>query len=634
MCLLKELSIKLLFFDQNSMALSLNMWQHAVPLQLKTETTERFMKLLLHYLKKYKWLVVLAMALASINQLFSLMDPMIFGWIIDRFASHPKTTVKGGDIFRPENTYLNGVLWLVLAAIGVAMVSRIAKAFQDYFVNVIVQKFGAQVYTDGLKHSLRLPYQQFEDQRSGETLAILQKVRVDCEKFITSFVNVLFVSLIGVVVVIVYAGMVHWSLPFVYLVGCILLSILMSVLSRKIKVIQKTIVKETTALAGSTTESLRNIELVKSLGLTQQEIRRLNSTTLKILMLELKKVRSIRSISFVQGTFVNLMRQSILFLLLFYIYRDIATLGQLMTLQLYSFFIFGPLQELGNIILNYREAQVSLLNFQSILNTPVEKMPDNPIKISQIDELTFRNVGFKHLTAANKALNEVNFDVKVGETIAFVGPSGSGKTTLVKLLVGLYKPNEGHIYYNGVDANEVDMEELRHQVGFVTQDTQLFAGTIKENLLFVNPGATDAEIMEALDKASCYSLLARADKGLETVIGEGGIKISGGEKQRLSIARALLRKPRLLVFDEATSALDSITEEEITTTVRQVTASKQHITVMIAHRLSTIMHADRIYVLEKGQIVEVGKHQDLVDEKGLYYAMWRQQIGERKVEAV
>lgn len=634
MCLLKELSIKLLFFDQNSMALSLNMWQHAVPLQLKTETTVRFMKLLLHYLKKYKWLVVLAMALASINQLFSLMDPMIFGWIIDRFASHPKTTVKGGDIFRPENTYLNGVLWLVLAAIGVAMVSRIAKAFQDYFVNVIVQKFGAQVYTDGLKHSLRLPYQQFEDQRSGETLAILQKVRVDCEKFITSFVNVLFVSLIGVVVVIVYAGMVHWSLPFVYLVGCILLSILMSVLSRKIKVIQKTIVKETTALAGSTTESLRNIELVKSLGLTQQEIRRLNSTTLKILMLELKKVRSIRSISFVQGTFVNLMRQSILFLLLFYIYRDIATLGQLMTLQLYSFFIFGPLQELGNIILNYREAQVSLLNFQSILNTPVEKMPDNPIKISQIDELTFRNVGFKHLTAANKALNEVNFDVKVGETIAFVGPSGSGKTTLVKLLVGLYKPNEGHIYYNGVDANEVDMEELRHQVGFVTQDTQLFAGTIKENLLFVNPGATDAEIMEALDKASCYSLLARADKGLETVIGEGGIKISGGEKQRLSIARALLRRPRLLVFDEATSALDSITEEEITTTVRQVTASKQHITVMIAHRLSTIMHADRIYVLEKGQIVEVGKHQDLVDEKGLYYAMWRQQIGERKVEAV
>ncbi|HVI43614.1 MAG TPA: ABC transporter ATP-binding protein [Chitinophaga sp.] len=592
------------------------------------------MKLLLRYLKNYKGLIALALLLAAVNQLFSLLDPYIFGKIIDQFASHPHTTLKGSDTARSEGSYLNGVLLLLAASIGVAMVSRIAKAFQDYFVNVIVQKFGAQVYTDGLKHSLRLPYQQFEDQRSGETLAILQKVRTDCEKFITSFVNVLFVALIGVIFVMVYAISVHWTLVLVYLGGSVLLSMLMNVLSKKIKVIQKTIVKETTALAGSTTESLRNIELVKSLGLTQQEIRRLNSTTLKILVLELKKVRSIRSISFVQGTFVNFMRQAILFLLLFYIYRDIVSIGQLMTLQLYSFFIFGPLQELGNIILNYREAQVSLLNFQSILNTPVEEMPANPVKVRHIDELSFEGVGFKHLTATTKALDKVNFSAKVGETIAFVGPSGSGKTTLVKLLVGLYKPNEGHILYNGVDANAVDMEELRHQVGFVTQDTQLFAGTIKENLLFVNPGATDAEVMEALHKASCHSLLARADKGLETVIGEGGIKISGGEKQRLSIARALLRKPRLLVFDEATSALDSITEEEITKTVRQVTSSKQHITVMIAHRLSTIMHADRIYVLEKGNIVETGRHEDLLEEKGLYYAMWRQQIGERKLTLI
>ncbi|NIG53108.1 ABC transporter ATP-binding protein [Chitinophaga sp. Cy-1792] len=590
------------------------------------------MKLLLQYLKKYKWLCFFAMLLAAVNQLFSLMDPYIFGRIIDKFANHPKFTDTLGQAARSEGNYLSGVLLLLGASIGVAMISRIAKAFQDYFVNVIVQKFGAQVYTDGLKHSLRLPYQQFEDQRSGETLAILQKVRTDCEKFITSFVNVLFVSMIGVVFVMIYAYFVHPTLPLVYLVGCVLLGVLMNVLSKKIKVIQRTIVKETTALAGSTTESLRNIELVKSLGLTNQEVRRLNSTTLKILMLELKKVKSIRSISFVQGTFVNLMRSAILFLLLFYIYRDYVTVGQLMSLQLYSFFIFGPLQELGNIILNYREAEVSLQSFKRILDTPVEEMPADPVYISHIEKLEFKEVGFKHLTAEGKALDNVSFDVQLGETIAFVGPSGSGKTTLVKLLVGLYKPNEGDILYNGVVANRVDMESLRHQVGFVTQDTQLFAGTIKENLLFVNPGATDAEIMDALEKASCYTILARADKGIETVIGEGGVKISGGEKQRLSIARALLRKPRLMVFDEATSALDSITEEEITRTVRDITATRQHITVMIAHRLSTIMHADRIFVLEKGRIVETGRHADLLEEKGLYYAMWRQQIGERKFE--
>lgn len=582
------------------------------------------MKLLLRYLKNFKWLIALALLLATVNQIFSLMDPWIFGKIIDQFANNPHK----GD--RSMNDYLIGVLLLLLASVGVAMVSRIAKAFQDYFVSVVTQKLGAQMYTDGLRHSMRLPYQDFEDQRSGETLAVLQKVRIDSEKFISQFINILFTTLIGVVFVMIFAYSVHWSLVFVYLGGSILLGWLMNILSKKIKGIQKNIVKETTVLAGATTESLRNIELVKSLGLTHQEIRRLNSNTMKILLLELKKVRNIRSISFVQGTFVNLLRSSILFILLYLAYRGTATVGQIFTLQLYSFFLFGPLQELGNIILAYREAEVSLGNFERILQTPVESTPPNPKKLSEIRELTFEHTGFKHLTALNKALDDINFSVKLGETIAFVGPSGSGKTTLVKLLVGLYHPGEGKILYNGLDATSIDIEELRHQIGFVTQDTQLFSGTIRENLLFVNPRATEEELMSALQRAACYNLLARAEKGIDTVIGEGGIKISGGEKQRLSIARALLRHPRLLVFDEATSALDSITEEEITQTVRNVTSTREHITVMIAHRLSTIMHADRIYVLEKGRIVETGNHHDLLTEKGLYYAMWRQQIGERK----
>lgn len=213
--------------------------------------------------------------------------------------------------------------------------------------------------------------------------------------------------------------------------------------------------------------------------------------------------------------------------------------------------------------------------------------------------------------------------------MAFVGPSGSGKTTLVKLLVGLYKPIDGSISYNDVDEKEVDLLELRKQLGFVTQDAQLFSGTIRENLLFVKPNATDEELLHALEQASCQNLLKRADNGLDTTIGEGGIKVSGGEKQRLSIARAILRHPNLLIFDEATSALDSITEEAINETIKSI-SNQERITVLIAHRLSTIMHADKIFVLEKGNIIEQGKHQELVDSKGLYYAMWRQQIGERK----
>ncbi|MBS1730222.1 MAG: ABC transporter ATP-binding protein [Bacteroidetes bacterium] len=595
------------------------------------------MKILLTYLKPFKWLVVLALLLAAINQSFSMLDPYFFGKLFDKYATHPfaegyfneqKQFIKTAT--RTQSQFIWGVMGYLGILISVAMVSRIAKAFQDYFSNVVVQKFGAKIFTDGLKHSMALPYQEFEDQRSGETLSILSKVRLDTEKFIISFINVLFAVLVGVVFISVYSFRLHWSIMPIYAIGIICLSVLTSLLSKKIKRIQKNIVKETNSLAGTTTESLRNIELVKSLGLTEQEVTRLNNNTYKILGLELKKVKSIRSLSFVQGTFVNFLRQVIMFTLLYLVFKGQLTAGELMTLTFYSFFIFGPLQEIGNIILSYREAEASLNNFHELMQKAPEPKPENPVDIGRIRELAFHDVSFKHQSAQFKALEHIQFKVEKGETIAFVGPSGSGKSTLVKLLVGLYRPQEGEILFNQVHGDHIFFDALRNQIGFVTQDTQLFAGTIRENLLFVNPGASDEEIQDALYKASCEPLLSRAEKGIHTIIGEGGLKLSGGEKQRLSIARSLLRKPELLIFDEATSSLDSITEEEITETIKNISEKSKQIMVLIAHRLSTIMHADRIYVLEKGHIVEMGSHQELIAEKGLYYAMWRQQIGERK----
>jgi ATP-binding cassette subfamily B protein len=582
-------------------------------------------KLLLSYLKNYKGLVFLALFLAVINQSFSLLDPMLLGRMVS-------TCVKQISTFKGiESAFIKAILYWIGLMMGAAMVSRIAKNFQDYFVNTITQKLGAQIYSDGLKHSLELPYSVFEDQRSGETLSILQKVRLDTEKMISAFVNILFTSLIGIVFVFVYAFTINWLIGPLYIITIPILGYVSSVLSRKIKKVQKNIVSETNALAGSTTESLRNIELVKSLGLANQEISRLNNTTFKILALELRKVKYIRSISFVQGTIVNLLRNTILFLMMIFLFRGMMDVGQFMTMFIYSFFIFGPLQELGNVILTYREAQVSLKNFEGILETPVEYKAEHPKELRKLTHFEFRNVGFKHQSASARALNGISFSVDKGETIAFVGPSGSGKTTLVKLLVGLYQPMEGDILYDNISGRDIDLDKLRAQIGFVTQDTQLFAGTIRENMLFVNPDASDADIQRALEQASCYTLLERADKGIHTVIGEGGVKVSGGEKQRLSIARALLRKPNLLVMDEATSSLDSITEEEITGTIRKINAQKDIITILIAHRLSTILHADRIYVLEHGNIIESGKHEELLASKGLYYAMWRQQIGERKL---
>jgi ATP-binding cassette subfamily B protein len=443
--------------------------------------------------------------------------------------------------------------------------------------------------------------------------------------------NVLFGVIVGVIFVFTYAAIwIHWSIPIVYLAGILLLTFISNLLSRKIKSIQKKIVSQTTSLAGSTTESLRNIELVKSLGLAEEEVTRLNKNTYKILGLELTKVKRIRSISFIQGTFVNTLRQVILFILMWLIFKDKMNAGQLVTMQIFSFFVFGPLQDIGNIIMSYREAEASLNNFDELMKKVPEPQAANPKHLGKIEQLSFRDVVFKHKSVSHYAIDHISFSVHVGETIAFVGPSGAGKSTLMKLLVGLYRPMGGNILYNHLDENSINFDDLRNQIGFVTQDTQLFSGTIRENLMFVNPNATEADLLEVLQKASCNSLLARAGHGLETRIGEGGLKLSGGERQRISIARALLRKPRVLIFDEATSALDSLTEEEITGTIREVSSQRNQITILIAHRLSTIMHADRIYVLEKGEVVETGTHNSLREEKGLYYAMWRQQIGERK----
>lgn len=583
------------------------------------------MQLLYRYSKQYWKLFLAALLLAATNQIFSLLDPLIFRHVIDSYATKPHLYTQG--------QFIRGAGLLLLAAVGVAFVSRVAKNFQDYFVNVIVQRLGAKMYSDGIGHSLALPYQVFEDQRSGETLGKLQKVRSDVERFITAAINVIFISVVGIVFVMIYAFHVHWAIAPVFLLTVPLLGVISSVLSRRIKKMQKTIVAETTALAGSTTESLRNIELVKSLGLANQEVLRLNGITDKILKLELKKVKYLRSLSFIQGTAVNALRTSILFFMLYLIFRQEITIGQFFSLLFYSFFIFGPLQELGNIINIYRETEVSLQNFQEILDAPRDPKPIAPEPVDELMTLQFDGISFQHQSSSALALDDIGFSAARGDTIAFVGPSGAGKSTLVKLLVGLYAPKTGEILYNGIPSHRVDLDRLRESIGFVTQDTQLFSGSIRENLLFVNPAASDEECMRVLHQAAAHSLLSRADRGLDTLIGEGGVKVSGGEKQRLSIARALLRHPQLLVFDEATSSLDSLTEEEISRTIREVATNQEAITILIAHRLSTVMHADRIYVLERGHIVESGRHSELLDQKGLYYAMWRQQVGEREAVA-
>jgi len=579
------------------------------------------MNLIKEYLFRYKKLIFLALLLGTINQVFSLLDPQIFRLIVDNYAS------KVGEIER--DAFLKGIGLLLVAFVGIALISRIAKNFQDYYVNMISQKVGTSIYSDGIDKIFKLPYETFEDQRSGETLQKLQKAKLDSQNLITQFVNIVFISLVGLIFVLIYAFIVHWLIALSFIILIPFLAVIVSLISKKIKTAQTSIVKETSNLAGSATETLRNVELVKSLGLEKQEIERLDKLNNSILSLELKKTILIRKLSFIQGTLVNGSRAILMFVMLWLIYTAQITLGEFFSLLFYSFFLFNPLSEISNVVTAYREARASNDELEKIYSLPKEESNEGKKQIKEINSIEFKNVSFNY-NSRNTSISDINLKIDKGKSIAFVGPSGSGKTTLIKLLVGLYPPKKGDIIFNRDSVNSIDKESLRKKIGLVSQETQLFAGSIKDNLIFSNPEASDEMCIEALRNASALSIITRkGNDGLNTKIGEGGIKLSGGEKQRLAIARALLRNPELLIFDEATSSLDSITEKQITKTIQSITNKRKYgITVMIAHRLSTILHSDEIYVLERGRIVESGTHNSLLKKKGLYYALWREQVGD------
>ncbi len=578
------------------------------------------MNLLWQELKNHKRVIFGALFLATINQVFSLLDPQIFRLLIDNYAN------KAATLSRQE--FINGVGLLLLASVGVAFVSRVAKAFQDYYLNVVTQKSGTNLYARSVSHSFSLPYSVFEDERSGELLSKLQKARDDSKSLIINSVNVIFLSLVGIIFVLVYATFVHPLIGLAYFLILPTLGIAIFVLSKKIKEAQAMIVRETANLSGSTTETLRNVELVKSLGLETQEVERLNKVNNKILDLELKKVRMVRSLDFVQGTLINALRSALLLLMFYLIFRGSISLGQFFSLLFYSFFIFNPLSQLGLVASNYQETKASLGELNKILSREPDPEPKNPKVIEKIESIKFENVGLRYEGVATSAIKNINLEIKSGETVAFVGPSGSGKSTMIKLLAGLYSPTEGNLLINGIETKNLDSKAIRKKIGLVAQETQLFAGTIKENLLFVRPEATDAECMRALERAQAKNIVDKGN-GLETRIGEGGIKLSGGERQRLAIARALLRNPDLIVFDEATSSLDSITEKAITETIKEISEEDRgKIKILVAHRLSTIAHADKIYVFEHGRIIETGNNHSLISKGGLYAALSREQTAE------
>lgn len=580
------------------------------------------MNFLSTYLKPYWKLLVLVLVLASINQIFSLLSPQVLRWLIDNYLT------QVGVVEFTTSQYITWVLWWLWGMVGTAMVSRIAKNFQDYFVNVMTQQIGTNIYQDTIAHTFSLPYSVFENQQSGQLLAKLVKAKDSIQTYIASLINVVFFALVGVVFVLIYSATVDWRVTLMYAILVPVMWVTTLALSKKIKAAQEIISSESNTVAWSITESIRNVSLIKMLWLVWQETKRLDTANNHILELELKKVKTVRSIEFIQGTIINAMSTSLIWLLAYLVYAAWLTVGELMSLYFYSFFVFGQLSLFGTVVKNYQEAKANHEILQEIVSQTPEPSDSHLPTMDIISSISINNVSFWY-TEDKEVVHHVSASWQAGQSVAFVWPSGSGKSTILKLLCWLYQPVSGEIMINNTPTTQINLTAFKQQIGIVSQDAQLFSGSIKDNLLFVAPDASSQEIDTVIQQASLEWFIQELPQWLDTMIGEWGIKLSGGQKQRLAIARALLRDPQVLIFDEATSSLDSIVEKEISDTIEQISHSNSSLmTIVVAHRLSTVMHADMIYVMERGKIIESGSHHDLIWQGWLYAAMWRLQSGE------
>jgi ATP-binding cassette, subfamily B, bacterial len=580
------------------------------------------MNFLVTYLRPYRKIFVFVLILAAVNQVFSLMSPQVLRRLIDNYL----TKVNTIDFTTQE--YIHGILLWLGWFVWTAMVSRIAKNFQDYFVNVMTQRIWTSIYQDTIAHTFSLPYAVFENQQSWQLLAKLVKAKDSIQIYIASLINVVFFALVWVIFVLIYSLTVDRRVTTMYALLVPLMALTTLWLSKKIKKAQEAISSESNIVAGSITESIRNVSLIKMLWLVSQETKRLDLANQSILWLELKKIKTVRSIEFIQGTVINAMSTSLIWLLAYLVYTWDITVWELMTLYFYSFFVFGQLSQFWQVTKAYQEAKANHDILQDMMKQTPEASDDHLPQIDQVRTIAIKDVSFSY-NIDKEVIHNFSAHWKSGQTIAFVWPSGSGKSTILKLLCWLYVPTQGEIFINEYPTTGINLTALKHQIGIVSQDAQLFSWSIRDNLLFVAPHATDDDIRLVLKQASLESFIQELHEWLDALIGEWGIKLSWGQRQRLAIARALLRNPQILIFDEATSALDSLVEKEIADTIKDISHSRPDLmTVIVAHRLSTVMHANNIYVLEHWELSESGTHEELLTKHGLYAAMWRQQIGE------
>ncbi|HYF05955.1 MAG TPA: ABC transporter ATP-binding protein [Patescibacteria group bacterium] len=577
----------------------------------------KFYRFIKPYLGQEKRKIILIFLFVIASQLLSLIEPVFFAKIIDEYLRDP-------GAFPSSSEFYQSLMRLVLLWIVVAFGARTFKNLQMYFVETVSDRLGYRVFEKSFAHTLALPMAFHSKFKTGETFRKISKARDDITGLFTVFFDKIFQNAFTITAVLVYV-LVRSPKIGIPLFGFVPLFFLVTyIFTKRIKKAQVEINEINEQLYGNSLEALNHVEVVKAFAAEKREQDNLQHDNMLQHKRLKKKTVANQALGFAQGTVINLARVVLLWYGAVLAYNGEISFGDVILFNFYSFYVYQPLYELGGIYTKVNEGRAAVERLTDLLREKlgiVNKENGNTAERLR-GKIEFKNVSFSYWPE-RKILQNVSFVVEPGKNLALVGGTGSGKSTVVKLLLRFYEPDSGQILIDNVDIRDYDIYELRKRIGLVLQDNLLFNATVAENIAYGSFSTSESEITEAASRAQLGGFLGKLANGLQSKVGERGLQVSGGEKQRIAIARSIIKKPSILVFDEATSALDSKTEQEIKQSIEEVSAGIT--TVTVAHRFATVVNADEILLLQNGKVVERGTHEELLGLDGEYSRLYNLQ---------
>ncbi len=539
--------------------------------------------------------------LVLMTSLFGIPQPLIMRYLVD-------------DVILGRQLGLLLVAILLLA--GIALAEKLTSLLQQFYFARFEQEVTLDIQEDLFSHVLRFPKGFFDENQTGYLMSRLSSDVEGMRWFFSSTIVYIISNILrfaGGVVLLFY---LEWRLAMGVLVIVPGLVLSIRYFSRKIHVLSHQDMEQQANVTSHLQESLSSVSLIKAFSTEARSVKRLTSQLKEAFHISLEQTTVSSVANLVINSMPGMAKVAVLALGAYWVIQGHWSLGSLLAFIAYLAYVFGPAQFLASANLQLQNARAALERVSALYDIiPEESMVDGKTVERLTGEIEFKNVSFAY-DAREPVLNDISFRIQPGERVAIVGPSGVGKTTLLSLILRFYRPNAGEIYFDGQPARDYELGSLRQRIGYVAQSTLLLSGSIMENLRYGNPEAREEEVSRAAKVAGIHDFIASLPEGYETEIGEDGVKLSEGQKQRLALARAIVKDPDILVLDEPTSALDSQTEKTIFLSLPSVIENKT--LFVVAHRLSTIMNADRIFLLDQNRLIAIGTHESLLETNDYY----------------